>query len=1208
MSREIAVNRGYISSRSFSSSRGSASNRGLTVAFIPIAPTNVTATATSPVTITVSWTDTNTGGASYKIEQSLNGTSGWSLVGTTLIGATSFGDSGLTASTAYFYRVRGSNINGESSPSSNATATTQGVPMAPSNLVATAVNSSQINLTWTDNSNNETGFVLERSLDGISGWSSIATPVANVASASDTGLSGSTQYFYRIKAVNAGGSSSYSSTANATTTVGPPAAPSNLVATSISSSEIDLTWTDNSGNETGFIVERTTDQVNWAALIATAANATSYSDTSCASSTQYYYRVRATNAGGDSANSSTASALTTSGPGPFLLLQGTNLTNTQAKASGNTTQWQAFKTRLDAELNNVTVTGYQGDALTWAGDFALGYQTLKTLDPTTAAKYADKAIAVLKYGMRGGQRSYQGTREYLARGDGSTTVFNLPHTDNINASTFKVWTASVSIATITNHVANSQTESFGGFDSRVIKVSNTSDGTADYTERTISNRHPVTLTTGDWGQNPLLRDDYIDWSGATNQPASGATYYVTWVDPLNGTLVSETNYTLDTVNGTLTFNVAPGANSAILVEYQYGTFTSGATTLGYQQTCEERCGFNNIFIDTGYTSRYLGAFTALAFDWLYEYSGYSTDLKAETAYILKLWSDQVRDNGYYKDNPTSNYCAGHYVSRVLTAIALKERGDANGPSLLTEIKTYRTANTIPQVMDAPAAGSSLGTYKGGFWGEGWNYGPLAVRNILMAALALENDGQVTPTKEKTWAGEVILALLHGQPSNADIVVNSTHYQGTIHDAGDGYAYPLPVPGKDLYYLAAAASSDAQSSQYANFFIQEVIQPQVATMQDLLYRDPSAIATDWTTVLSPHYLASGTGVVYARNAWDYASLWLAFQCGNLVSADHQSDAQGDLHIQRGADDLLVNANAVTENQVVGGETLDKKSVFANLVAVDDGGTGLQNYPYAQGFWQGSPGNILLQYEGVSGYVYTAGDYKAAYSLASSPGDGGSVSTLQRSVFYVRPDIVVVYDRVVLKTSSCAARLQWHSIANPTVTGDSFTVSRGSSKLFGTIVSRSALTTSGTQLTINGSTSWTPTGSGETYSVYRVSSVLTTPTLSQRFCTVLQTASSGTSSAYSVDRLVTGSDFEGAIVNGNTVVLFGQTAGPVSTSGGKSYSYTGTNGQTITHYITDLNPSQSYTLSGVASGTVSASTAGVITFTTTGNGSPQIVTIT
>jgi len=95
-------------------------------------------------------------------------------------------------------------------------------PAAPSDLVATAAGSDQIDLTWTDNSSNEVGFKIE-SCDGkdCSDFAQIATVGANVTSYQDTGLATSTDYYYRVYAYNAAGNSAYSE-ANTTTTGGEP--------------------------------------------------------------------------------------------------------------------------------------------------------------------------------------------------------------------------------------------------------------------------------------------------------------------------------------------------------------------------------------------------------------------------------------------------------------------------------------------------------------------------------------------------------------------------------------------------------------------------------------------------------------------------------------------------------------------------------------------------------------------------------------------------------------------------------------------------------------------------------------------------------------------------------------------------------------------------------------------------------------------------
>ena len=92
----------------------------------------------------------------------------------------------------------------------------------PSGLIATAASSSQINLSWTDNSSTETGFRIERSSSSAGPYSEIATVGANVTTYSNTGLSASTTYYYRVRAYNANGNSASSSVASATTQSPPP--------------------------------------------------------------------------------------------------------------------------------------------------------------------------------------------------------------------------------------------------------------------------------------------------------------------------------------------------------------------------------------------------------------------------------------------------------------------------------------------------------------------------------------------------------------------------------------------------------------------------------------------------------------------------------------------------------------------------------------------------------------------------------------------------------------------------------------------------------------------------------------------------------------------------------------------------------------------------------------------------------------------------
>jgi titin len=232
----------------------------------------------------------------------------------------------LASSTTYYYRVRATNVAGDSDYSNTASATTPQPPggptgpAPPTSLTATPASSSQITLNWTDNADDETGFKIERSPDGNAAtFTQIATVGANVATYSDTGLLGGMTYHYRVRSTGTGGDSSYSNIARATTPfvvgVQAPAAPTNLRAAAVSMKIIGLLWTDNSTNETAFIIERSQNGVNFVQIAIVGANMRIYVDTGLKNKTKYYYRVRAINRAGGSAFSNVANATTLRGNG-----------------------------------------------------------------------------------------------------------------------------------------------------------------------------------------------------------------------------------------------------------------------------------------------------------------------------------------------------------------------------------------------------------------------------------------------------------------------------------------------------------------------------------------------------------------------------------------------------------------------------------------------------------------------------------------------------------------------------------------------------------------------------------------------------------------------------------------------------------------------------------------------------------------------------
>jgi hypothetical protein len=308
----------------------------------PAAPSNLTATAVSSSQINLTWTDNSNNEDGFRIERCQGAScNNFAEIATVAANTTSYSNTGLTAATAYRYRLRAYNSAGNSAYSNIASATTSAsTPAAPSSLTATAVSSSQINLTWTDNSNNEDGFRIERCQGaGCANFAEITTVGANATSYSNTGLTASTTYQYRVRAYNSTGNSAYSNIASATTLAAAvtPAPPSNLTATAISGSQINLAWTDNSTNEIGFKIERSLEGILFLELATVGGNVTTFSDSNLLPGITYYYRVRAYNGTGDSAYSNTASATTFLLPPP--LAPPSNLTATAVSSSQINLAW-----------------------------------------------------------------------------------------------------------------------------------------------------------------------------------------------------------------------------------------------------------------------------------------------------------------------------------------------------------------------------------------------------------------------------------------------------------------------------------------------------------------------------------------------------------------------------------------------------------------------------------------------------------------------------------------------------------------------------------------------------------------------------------------------------------------------------------------------------------------------------------------------------
>ncbi len=181
----------------------------------PTAPSSLFVTLTTSSQVSLAWS-ASSGATSYVVRRGT--TSGVYSTIASAVTATSYADSGLSASTQYFYVIAASNGSGTSANSAPVSVTTSAPPVtaptAPTSLTATATNT-QIDLSWTASSG-ATSYIVKRGTS--SGTETTLASGVTSTSYSDTSLAGGT-YYYVVAAVNSVGTSGNSNEAPATVVV-----------------------------------------------------------------------------------------------------------------------------------------------------------------------------------------------------------------------------------------------------------------------------------------------------------------------------------------------------------------------------------------------------------------------------------------------------------------------------------------------------------------------------------------------------------------------------------------------------------------------------------------------------------------------------------------------------------------------------------------------------------------------------------------------------------------------------------------------------------------------------------------------------------------------------------------------------------------------------------------------------------------------------
>ena len=262
---------------------------------IPLAPTDLVAAVVDGA-IVLTWTDNSVVEDGYAVFR--DGEDGSRVIVTLPVNSTSHRDASAIADHVYRYYVEAKKGIGGSQVSNVVTAVIAVTAPAPPTAVTASPSwsSTIVGISWTDNSANEQGFRVERSIDGGARWVTAGTTDGYYGDwFYDGDLASEQQVCYQVFAFNAVGDSPASPIA---CTV-PPAAPTDVVATLASDGQtVDLAWTDNSAVEDGYEVWADDGYGDWYSIVSLRPNATNFRYEGDPYAYSYAYAVVAVKDGG----------------------------------------------------------------------------------------------------------------------------------------------------------------------------------------------------------------------------------------------------------------------------------------------------------------------------------------------------------------------------------------------------------------------------------------------------------------------------------------------------------------------------------------------------------------------------------------------------------------------------------------------------------------------------------------------------------------------------------------------------------------------------------------------------------------------------------------------------------------------------------------------------------------------------------------------
>ncbi|AKU98450.1 hypothetical protein AKJ09_05114 [Labilithrix luteola] len=430
--------------------------------------------------------------------------------------------------------------------------------------------------------------------------------------------------------------------------------------------------------------------------------------------------------------------------------------------------------------------------------------------------------------------------------------------------------------------------------------------------------------------------------------------------------------------------------------------------------------------DSGYAIRAVGVHAAIAYDFLHDAPGMTPDLLAKARRRFKAWTDWYYANGYRAKSPATNYHAGYLFAVTLIAIAQGSEAGESGTALWRHV-TEQVWGTEMKAAAIPG-----GLLDGGDWGEGWQYGPLAVVSYALAARAMIVAGMPLPDFQR-WAEQVVRRHVHAlSPSG----------KGTFAGGDTQDETPSVAPNPFTLVGAIAGPTPDAAAGWARAELDRlhlVTKDESFLIFDVLADTRNVEATPFPRDTTPtFYLSRGNTTLYARSTWSTNATWMAMQCSRSIEVDHLPPNAGNFVLTRGSDELVVDPSPYGS----------LSSLTSNAPTVESAQLPGPYQP-SQGYWSEKTGYVWAR-QTESAIVTARCDYADHYRFQERPSD---VPMAMRDVVLIPSEngdaTTVVVDRARTASPAHPLHLRFRSTASLTLDPEGARGARGTS-------GRSALT--------------------------------------------------------------------------------------------------------------------------------------------------------